>query len=69
MLGENEKMKKMTNIDVEGVNQIKKTVFSITEARREFEALCQRTSTGEVFTITRYGKPFALMVPPEKLNQ
>lgn len=39
------------------------TVYSMTEARRQFEALAVRASKGEAFTITRYGKPVAQFVP------
>lgn len=40
-----------------------KAVYSITEARRQFEALAVRASQGETFTITRYGKPVARLEP------
>jgi antitoxin (DNA-binding transcriptional repressor) of toxin-antitoxin stability system len=40
------------------------TVYSMTEAKREFEALAERACRGETFIITRYGKPFVKLTPP-----
>lgn len=45
-----------------------KKVFTLTELRHNFDSICQRTSNGETFTITRYGKPFAMATPPNNIS-
>jgi prevent-host-death family protein len=45
------------------------TVYSMTEARRDFESLIERANQGETFTITRYGKPVAQFLPACPIEQ
>lgn len=40
------------------------TTITMTELRRHLVAYCDRAYEGEVFLITRYGKPVAMLVPP-----
>lgn len=38
---------------------------SMTELRKDLNAIVDRVSKGEVIRITKYGKPIMYMLPPE----
>ncbi len=43
------------------------STITITELRKRFDEYLQRVKAGEVFIITKYGKPFAQFVPAQEV--
>lgn len=39
--------------------------IDIAQARKRFSELSRRASEGEIFVVTRYGKPMARITPPD----
>ena len=49
-------------------DQIMKSNISVTDARRNSDKLLDRVERGERIVITRYGKPFAAVIPISDLQ-
>jgi prevent-host-death family protein len=45
-----------------------RSTMSVTDARRKFGKLLDRIERGERIVITRYGKPFAALIPISDLD-
>jgi prevent-host-death family protein len=43
------------------------STITITELRNHFDEYLQRVKAGEVFIITKYGKPFAQFAPAQEV--
>ena len=45
------------------------STITITELRNRFDEYLQRVKSGEIFIITKYGKPFAQFVPAKDVSE
>ena len=45
------------------------SVISITELRKNFDEILQRVKSGEIFIITKYGKPHAQFIPAQNASK
>lgn len=45
------------------------STITITELRIRFDKYLQRVRSGEIFIVTKYGKPFAYFVPAREASE
>ena len=48
---------------------LSESTITITELRNRFNEYLQRVISGEVFIITKYGKPFAQFAPVQEVSE